>query len=227
MGAFDKELHGLIYDIGGDWRNVKHRDYGAVGDGSTDDRAAFAAVDATGAYVVVPKATGGSYSIQSDLTLGGNYYFLSGAQIAPNATSTVTFNGEVHAGRYQIFASATSAVVLTQPERQAEWWGATGPLRTLPQSDTKPNVGRGQFWETANATAITLTAFQDTAGGTMPAGSRLTLVAGDNNTTIQFQSAGFVRGNGGQSWTMTSGDHMVCVLGASGVWYCDVSDNTT
>lgn len=71
MPLSDKTYLGQFLDIGGAEFNVKHGDYGAVGDGVTDDAAAIqAAIDAgAGRRIILP---GGDYLIKTKLTLPTN-----------------------------------------------------------------------------------------------------------------------------------------------------------
>lgn len=69
------------------------RDYGALGDDSTDDSVAFALADAAAVavdgVVLVPA---GVYSIQDDVTLDAAYLF-AGGTVKPDASSTIEFTG--------------------------------------------------------------------------------------------------------------------------------------
>ncbi len=59
-----------------DGRNiVVVKDFGATGNGTTDDRAFFASADASGRFTVSP----GSYKIGSNLTISSSVFFTSGA----------------------------------------------------------------------------------------------------------------------------------------------------
>jgi len=106
---------------------VSVKDYGALGDGSTDDRGAFALADTASLGVHVPA---GTYKISSNITLGKNYIFEPGAILKPDTLVTVTINGAIQAGAWQIFdATAASAVVtgaIKNAYLLAEWWGAAG-----------------------------------------------------------------------------------------------------
>lgn len=97
---------------------------GAVGDGVADDRAALAAADALG-HVVLPA---GNYLIASNITVTNSIWFEPGAVLViPNGV-TVTLNGYLHAGVYQIFnCTGTGKVVPNArktPMGYPEWWGA-------------------------------------------------------------------------------------------------------
>lgn len=111
--------------------NVK--DYGAKGDGTTDDLAAISnaitALSGSG-DVRFPK---GTYLISDDLTVadGIRLVFESGAKIKIADTKTLTINGSVETGLFQIFeyGGASSAVVFGDGSVEkvpSHWWGAKG-----------------------------------------------------------------------------------------------------
>jgi len=109
--------------------NVSVKDFGAVGNGSTDDRGAISAAQtaAAGNTLLFPA---GTYSIASNLTITANCEFQAGAILAPASGVTVTMTGAIVAGVYKIFAvsalkhvDCTNAKVLAAP---VEWWGVVG-----------------------------------------------------------------------------------------------------
>ncbi len=87
------------------------RDYGATGDGSTDDEdeieAAITAATANGGIVLFPNEGGSTYkfltaiTVPSDVTL----WFASGASIMGDGSSVLTDNGGVIDTKHQIFQS--------------------------------------------------------------------------------------------------------------------------
>lgn len=103
--------------------------FGAVADGSTDDRAAFNAanVAAGTGSIWVPK---GTYRIGSDLTISRNIQFDEGAVLVPDAGVTVTINAWIQAGDWQIFDTSALNSLVTGGIRNhrllPEWWGALG-----------------------------------------------------------------------------------------------------
>lgn len=104
---------------------VTVKDFGAIGNTTTDDRAAFASADVVGTTVLIPA---GDYLIGSSISLSSAYSFVDGATLViPNGV-TVTFNGGISAGVHQIFnCSGTGAVAFNAAktaEGYPEWWGA-------------------------------------------------------------------------------------------------------
>lgn len=224
MGFFDRQHHGLMFDKGAAVINVRHTSLGAVGDGSTDDRAAFATRDQASRQFVVPSTTSTgtrTYSIQSNLTLAGDYHIFPGAQIQVTGTTVLTFNGEVTAGRYQVFAT-TGTVTLTQVRREAEWFGATSPVLTATSGDETPSVAKTRIVKTSNTTGTA--ALRDLDDGVE--GMTVGVVFGDSNTQVKFATATGLVGNAGVNWDTVTDDHMTCWrIGEK--WHCDISDNTT
>jgi hypothetical protein len=113
--------------------NVK--DHGAVGDGSTNDRAALAAADtaavAAGLPLLLPK---GTYKVSSNLTIASPVKCLPGAVIKPDSAVTVTLAGGVEGPFQQIFDhSASGVVVPSNRDFYPEWWG---PIKTSDDSVT-------------------------------------------------------------------------------------------
>ena len=91
--------------------SVSVKDFGATGDGSTNDRAAFVSADTNGAFVV----PAGTYLISSSLTIASSVTMMPGAILSiPNGV-TVTFSNTLSAGVYQIFScTGTGAVAFNQ-----------------------------------------------------------------------------------------------------------------
>jgi len=101
-------------------------DFGATGDGSTNDRASIPLAEAAG-YCFFPK---GTYAIASNLTITGDMFFASGAKLKPASGVTITVTGSIYAGIYQIFdTSAGGHVSLVGAKANCcypEWWGVIG-----------------------------------------------------------------------------------------------------
>jgi len=111
--------------------NVKN--YGAVGNGTTDDQAALnntqvaATTPTNGGAMLFPP---GDYVVATNLTLNADVtlIFLKGARLKPSMGITVTINGQLQAPIAHIFtgdgtiAFGDGAVMTVYPE----WWGAVG-----------------------------------------------------------------------------------------------------
>lgn len=105
--------------------NPTVKSYGALGNGTTNDRPAFIANDAANNGIIIPN---GSYLISSSLTINNDVTFRANSSlIIPNGV-TVTFNGYVQAPISQIFQlSGTGNVVFNVAKNivgYPEWWGA-------------------------------------------------------------------------------------------------------
>lgn len=114
---------------------INVRDYGATGDGTTDDRPAFAACQiaaaAANAGIVVPAAASAYRLASPNLTLTQPIALLPGAVIKPDAGVTASFNASVSAGAYKIFDLSAGGSVFIGGSSQNDqlngaWWGATG-----------------------------------------------------------------------------------------------------
>lgn len=116
--------------------NVSVKDFGAVGDGSTNDTAAIQAALATGCTVLFPSST---YLISSTVTFTGGFLFEKNALLKIATGATVTLNGSVQAGLYQIFdQTGTPGKILfalnSVTEIYPQWWGAVVDGTTDDQS---------------------------------------------------------------------------------------------
>lgn len=103
--------------------------YGATGDGSTDDRTALfdanAAAAAAGAGLVIEP---GTFLVNSALTLSVPVKF-AGGKLKPANGVTVTFSNEILASPRQIFDTSLGGTIAGSPKLPsnsawAEWWGA-------------------------------------------------------------------------------------------------------
>ena len=102
--------------------------FGAVGDGSADDRTAIDSTISASDNSTVLFPTG-TYRISSDLTFseGVVLEFDPGAKLSIDSGVTVTINGFIEDTKFQIFSGAgtvagTPGVDFVRPE----WWGAVG-----------------------------------------------------------------------------------------------------
>jgi hypothetical protein len=104
-----------------DW--VKVKQFGAKGDGTTDDSAALAAADAIGATYF----TSGVYYIGANTTFTSKTYFGAGASLKIASGVTVTFNERIDAARQNLFTFIGTAAVLLSGEGShavyPEWFG--------------------------------------------------------------------------------------------------------
>lgn len=105
---------------------------GAIGDGTTDDRAAFntgSSSVATQAVLYAPSAAS-VYRIASAVTIAGTYAPIRGAILRPVSGVTVYLSGEIAkgTGSYQIFDRSLggSFSFLSQREFNAAWFGVVG-----------------------------------------------------------------------------------------------------
>jgi len=117
-------------------------DYGAVGDGVTDDTAAFTAAAAVSRFVLVPYSASG-YEVQNTVVVGSSQFiFLGGfptTQLTGSATATdlnaIAFNnGQVSARRMRI-----------EPERNVLTGTTEGGLRGLFISQAEPNTASSDY----------------------------------------------------------------------------------
>lgn len=106
--------------------NPTVKSYGAIGDGVTNDRAAFVTADGLGT-IRVPF---GDYLIGSSLTIGNSIIFDPGAALVVGNGVTITLNGDLAAGgkRLPIFkCTGTGAIVINERLTTVgfpEWFGA-------------------------------------------------------------------------------------------------------
>ncbi len=108
---------------------VNLRNYGAISDGVFDCTNAFnLAIQASSNKTLLLPS--GTYRIANSITIPNDVsLFLSnGAKISVDSGKTLTINGKLFAGIYQIFTGSGS-VVITKGATEAlypEWWGAVG-----------------------------------------------------------------------------------------------------
>jgi hypothetical protein len=106
------------------------RGHGAPADGTGDSHAGFLAADAAGPFQVTP----GSYILATDTTVNNPIGIQAGAIITINNGITLTINGALTAGTYQIFnCVGTGKVVFNHSATWygfAEWWGAKADQAT-------------------------------------------------------------------------------------------------
>jgi hypothetical protein len=109
--------------------NVSVKDFGAVGNGSTNDRSAIVAAQTAVAGNTL-FFTPGTYRINSNLTITANCQFQAGAKLNPASGVTITMTGSIGADMYQIIdISAGGHVDLRGAKIDhscVEWWGVVG-----------------------------------------------------------------------------------------------------
>ena len=86
---------------------VTIKDFGAVGDNSTNDYTAFVNAMAVNATIYIPK---GTYVIENNLTLTGHFVFDTDAKIKAKGADLV-FNMKIDAGPYQIAQTASGGSI--------------------------------------------------------------------------------------------------------------------
>ena len=106
--------------------NAKYN--GLALDGSTDDYAAFSAlltsIGSDKATIMIPP---GTVKLSSNITIPENVtlWLVRGAMLSPDTGITVTVNGGIDAGVYQIFAGGGAVAGSPRiPEAYPEWFGA-------------------------------------------------------------------------------------------------------
>lgn len=109
--------------------NVKG--YGLKGDGVTDDYTALntlinTTINGVKATIIFPV---GTYKISTSITIPSNVslYFVNGAMLSPDSGDTVTINGPIEAGLWQIFTgNGTISGSMKVDQVYPQWWGAKG-----------------------------------------------------------------------------------------------------
>ncbi|MHB1454184.1 MAG: glycosyl hydrolase family 28-related protein [Saccharofermentanales bacterium] len=103
------------------------KDFGAKGDGVSDDSAAFmkaATFDSNGTYTLAE----GKYRISKAFSLpqGISLKFLPGAEAVIDRNITVTFNCKIEAGIYRIFSGEGKVEGSVLSPGYPQWFGASG-----------------------------------------------------------------------------------------------------
>jgi hypothetical protein len=99
-------------------------DYGATGDGAADDRTALASAVAALTHVVIPY---GTYRLSSDITIPNTVAleFHQGANFSVDSGKTLTINGEVVAGNWQIFSGSGTVTLSNRSAERFKRWNGT------------------------------------------------------------------------------------------------------
>lgn len=146
--------------------------YGALGDGSTDDRAAIAAMNAARPV----RFTKGVFRVASNITISGTATFEPGASIVPDTGVTVTFSGPVVGPLEAIFAGLGSVSLGREKvEIFPEWFGAVS-------GSVASGVGA------ANTTAFQKSHDACSAGCTIKASNGIYVLSG--STPVRFTKFG-------------------------------------
>lgn len=105
------------------------KSYGLTGDGTTNDYTALynlinTTIAGVNATIGFPK---GTYKISSNITIPSNItiMLLEGAKLSPDAGVTLTINGSIDAGLYQIFTGSGTIAGSSKIDKcYPQWWGA-------------------------------------------------------------------------------------------------------
>lgn len=103
--------------------------FGAIGNGTTNDRVALVAADTSAQTLDVPiLLKAGTYRVSSSLTITSPVMLQPGVVIKPDSGVTVTLAGGVTAERSKIFDHSAGGVVVPRNVDfyHPAWWGATG-----------------------------------------------------------------------------------------------------
>lgn len=126
------------------------KDFGAVGDGVTNDGTAIAAADDASSSSAI-MFTAGVYRVTADITIESDCVFMPGASLSINTGITVTFWGNVQGSpTHRIFSGAGSVVlgragtfISQRTPVYLEWWGAKADYGIL-------NTDASPAWQKAN-----------------------------------------------------------------------------
>jgi hypothetical protein len=101
---------------------VSVKEYGATGDGTTDDRTALFNSNAIGKTLLFPS---GTYRVSSNLTLSVPCVFFKGAKLSIDTGIVVTISGDVSASPQDLFDGLGTVVFSKTPQSGflVEWWG--------------------------------------------------------------------------------------------------------
>jgi len=118
------DLEDAAIDVGSAYGYVTESDFGAEGDGVTDDRGAFNSAAGVLTHIVVPS---GTYKFSSNITFGTGITLeiRPGAQLSPDSGVTITINGDIQAGNYQIFTGSGTVTIGTRCLLRYDRWDGT------------------------------------------------------------------------------------------------------
>lgn len=179
---FRDDLETAIVEYGPLYGTVK--EYGTVGDGTTDDYAAINSAKTSLSHIVFQS---GTYRIGTSITFDSTktLEFLQGASLKPDGGVTVTIQGQIIAGNNQIFQG--SGTVSADSRHVAEfgrWWGLTTDPDFISRGAVKAATGLrdGLSWVSgANLRAKTSLLGTAVSGG----------IAGSNSSNTSFRKEMF------------------------------------
>ncbi|MFW6079486.1 MAG: hypothetical protein ACODAE_07695 [Gemmatimonadota bacterium] len=135
-----------VYAATLEYRPLNVRLFGAAGDGASDDRdvlhnVANNVIPSDGGAMLLSRLAdaGAVYAVMSDVTIPSHVALVveAGAKIQPASGVTVTVNGPVVAGGYEIFdtsAGGSFAVAAASGVLRAAWFGDDHVILTAPVS---------------------------------------------------------------------------------------------
>lgn len=200
----DAIIPGRHRDWGGSgWFNVQHPQGGVKLDGTTNDRPAWAALDAADGYDV-PQGTS---LISTSITIPVPLRFAPGSLIKPASGATVTLAGGVLAGAYKIFDLSAGGIVVVENnhDMRPQWWGAkhdgndaadtTAAIQAMFDAHAL-TVKPGRMYFSAGEYAVTSVSLKLTRGLDVP-----TYICGDGpGASIIHASTGLALGTPVLEW---------------------------
>ncbi len=125
--------------VAGALRVVRPEDYGAVGDGTTNDYAALVAANTAAVAAGLSLAITKTYRLNTSFTATADLLF-AGGKIKPASGTTFTATGSLSAGRRHIFDISLGGAIDLHSAKigdgYPEWFGAVGILGGLPIGST-------------------------------------------------------------------------------------------
>jgi hypothetical protein len=144
--------------------NVNSAPYNIPINGTTDAYAAMStlltAIGGTPTTLIIPY---GTIKLSTSIVFPANVnlVFLKGGMLSPNATKTVTINGNVEAGFYQIFTGAGTIIGdMKVKELYPAWWGAKTVQETAGFDSTQAFIKALAFAKISNIRRFQLGAGQ-------------------------------------------------------------------
>ena len=139
---------------------------------------------------------------------------------AMTITSTLSVNGAVDLAS-TLAAGATTITGAAVISGSLSHGGILdhGAFANFAAQDATPSVSSGYLFKTANASATTITTFDDGV-----AGQEIFVVVNDTNTTFDFTSSA-LKGNAGVDWAAGSTNFLRAVYDGTN-WFCAITDTT-